>query len=175
MSAFANCGRAVAHVRGSYVPRSEVMGLATPARFRHTGGMVTFTDSSRRRFGPIGRCIYCGATGDLTREHIIPRSIGGTWVLSKASCSDCAAVTRDFEGSRVKCLGACEASWAFRARPISEAAASGPSRSSLATALISAQRTCRLTWLHPCQFSFQTIKQRRERSCCGSPHLRSAT
>jgi hypothetical protein len=59
--------------------------------------MATFTDASRRRFGPIGRCIYCGATGDLTREHIIPRSLGGTWVLGKASCTDCASITRDFE------------------------------------------------------------------------------
>lgn len=48
--------------------------------------------------GPIGYCIYCGATGpDLSREHIVPLSLGGNHVLLKASCGDCAKVTQQFE------------------------------------------------------------------------------
>ena len=42
MSAFANCGRAVAHVRGSYVPTAEVARL-----FDH---LVGTTKQSRRQF-----------------------------------------------------------------------------------------------------------------------------
>jgi hypothetical protein len=45
----------------------------------------------------IGRCIYCGSTDNLTREHIVPRGIGGPWLLLKASCKKCAKVTSGFE------------------------------------------------------------------------------
>lgn len=45
------------------------------------------------RFGPIGRCIYCRATGSLTDEHVIPDGLGGNLILAKASCKDCAAIT----------------------------------------------------------------------------------
>ena len=43
---------------------------------------------------PVQRCIYCGA-GDvpLSDEHVVPFSLGGTWILPKASCSDCAGIT----------------------------------------------------------------------------------
>lgn len=38
----------------------------------------------------IGRCIYCGSTnGELTNEHIVPRSLGGTARLDAASCRSC--------------------------------------------------------------------------------------
>ncbi len=48
--------------------------------------------------GSIGNCIYCGAGGpDLSREHIVPLSLGGNHVLGKASCSDCAKITLQFE------------------------------------------------------------------------------
>jgi hypothetical protein len=43
--------------------------------------------------GRIDRCIYCGATGDLATEHVIPRSLGGGHYLRKASCLDCARIT----------------------------------------------------------------------------------
>jgi len=46
----------------------------------------------------VGECIYCGSKDRLTREHIIPYSAGGRWVLPDASCRDCAAVTGAFEG-----------------------------------------------------------------------------
>jgi hypothetical protein len=34
----------------------------------------------------------------LTREHIVPRGLGGPWLLLKASCKKCAKVTSGFEG-----------------------------------------------------------------------------
>ena len=45
----------------------------------------------------LGRCIYCGSTQTLTREHIIPRAFGGTWVMQGASCVPCADITKRFE------------------------------------------------------------------------------
>ncbi len=50
--------------------------------------------------GDIGRCIYCGAHGSgvkLTKEHIIPLSLGCSAYLKNASCVACAKITRDFE------------------------------------------------------------------------------
>ena len=46
----------------------------------------------------IGRCIYCGTSeGHLSREHIIPFGLNGTWVLQEASCKKCGRITSDFE------------------------------------------------------------------------------
>ncbi|WP_080744877.1 HNH endonuclease [Cupriavidus necator] len=45
------------------------------------------------RYLPPGRCIYCDAPENLTREHIIPAGLGGNWVLPEASCRRCAAKT----------------------------------------------------------------------------------
>lgn len=45
----------------------------------------------------IGKCIYCGATDDLSREHIVPLGLNGEWTLSKASCKTCREVTGRFE------------------------------------------------------------------------------
>jgi hypothetical protein len=55
----------------------------------------------------VGQCIYCGATtGPFTREHVIPRGLGGDWepeghgnalVLQKASCPSCQNVTQKIE------------------------------------------------------------------------------
>lgn len=43
-------------------------------------------------------CIYCGATADLTREHIIPFGLEGALVLPIGSCRPCARITSEFEG-----------------------------------------------------------------------------
>jgi hypothetical protein len=54
----------------------------------------------QRQYRPVGRCIYCGAVdleANLTREHIIPYSLGGRTVLPKANCATCAKITREFE------------------------------------------------------------------------------
>ncbi|MFQ5853427.1 MAG: hypothetical protein ACE5JU_22945 [Candidatus Binatia bacterium] len=48
-------------------------------------------------YPPVGRCIYCPATDDLRREHIIPFGLDGTAVLPAASCSTCARITGAFE------------------------------------------------------------------------------
>jgi hypothetical protein len=52
----------------------------------------------QRRFHPVGRCIYCGASDrPLGREHIIPYGLDGDLILPSASCGDCAAITSKFE------------------------------------------------------------------------------
>lgn len=49
------------------------------------------------RATPVGSCIYCGATDQLTDEHIIPVALAGRIVLPDASCRKCAGITSDFE------------------------------------------------------------------------------
>ena len=48
-------------------------------------------------YSPVGRCIYCGATGKLEKEHILPFGLSGTATLPKSSCRACAAITGTFE------------------------------------------------------------------------------
>lgn len=49
---------------------------------------------------PVLKCIYCGSADvPLSDEHVIPFSLGGTWVLPDASCADCADITSGFERS----------------------------------------------------------------------------
>lgn len=50
----------------------------------------TVGSETRRR---VGRCIYCGATENLTTEHVLPHGLGGRWTLVEASCPDCNKVT----------------------------------------------------------------------------------
>jgi hypothetical protein len=51
------------------------------------------------RYEPVNACIYCGdSASKLTDEHIIPFSLGGTAILPKASCLQCADVTKKLEG-----------------------------------------------------------------------------
>lgn len=55
-----------------------------------------------RVYDPPGRCIYCGASDDanlqhLSREHIIPHSLGGRLVFRHASCQACADITKLIE------------------------------------------------------------------------------
>jgi hypothetical protein len=53
------------------------------------------------KYPPVGQCIYCGDSADLTDEHIIPYALlpkGGDWFLPKASCQKCADITKRFEG-----------------------------------------------------------------------------
>lgn len=51
-----------------------------------------------RRYAPVGKCIYCGSTDDLTDEHTIPLGLSGTALLPDASCKPCAKITGKFEG-----------------------------------------------------------------------------
>lgn len=48
---------------------------------------------------PVGICIYCSGTKDLTDEHVIPFSLGGKLVLPKSSCTKCNKLTHKFEGA----------------------------------------------------------------------------
>jgi hypothetical protein len=54
----------------------------------------------RVSYKPIGRCIYCGASGNLQREHIVPLGLclRGTAVLPKSTCGNCAKIIGHFEG-----------------------------------------------------------------------------
>lgn len=48
-------------------------------------------------YGPVNRCIYCGSTGQLSKEHILPFGLNGSSTLLKASCSRCAKITGEIE------------------------------------------------------------------------------
>jgi hypothetical protein len=45
----------------------------------------------------IGHCVYCSSTERLSREHIIPKNLGGTRGLQKASCELHRRVTSEIE------------------------------------------------------------------------------
>jgi hypothetical protein len=45
----------------------------------------------------VGQCIYCDARHGLTTEHIVPRSLGGTHVLTTATCRSCQDATSRIE------------------------------------------------------------------------------
>lgn len=45
----------------------------------------------------VGVCIYCGATDNLTNEHILPFGLSGSSILPKSSCQQCAAITGKVE------------------------------------------------------------------------------
>jgi len=53
------------------------------------------TTGRPQRYDPVGRCIYCGTTDDLTNEHVIPYGLSDreVLVLPKSTCRQCAAVT----------------------------------------------------------------------------------
>lgn len=53
-------------------------------------------------FDPANYCIYCGALGDLRREHIIPYGLGGNLIFPRASCQRCETITGRFEQSCLK-------------------------------------------------------------------------
>lgn len=48
-------------------------------------------------YKPVGYCIYCGSTGQLSDEHIIPLGLGGRLVLPQSSCSTCSTKTSKLE------------------------------------------------------------------------------
>ena len=56
-----------------------------------------FTPMEAKTFDAVGSCIYCGATEQLSNEHIIPFGLGGRAVLPQASCSACASETGKVE------------------------------------------------------------------------------
>jgi HNH endonuclease len=51
-----------------------------------------------RVFQPANRCIYCeDGRAPFTREHVIPRGLGGGIIFPKASCEECRKITHDIE------------------------------------------------------------------------------
>jgi hypothetical protein len=65
----------------------------------------------------VGRCIYCPATHDLTREHIVPEGLNGEWTLLEASCPGCRDITSRFELNVLrKAFGAARASLGLRTK-----------------------------------------------------------
>jgi hypothetical protein len=51
-------------------------------------------------YDPVRRCIYCGHDGkgiNLGKEHIIPLSLGGTFLLPRSTCPSCTKITQSSE------------------------------------------------------------------------------
>lgn len=48
-------------------------------------------------YKPVGRCIYCGATEDLGKEHILPFGLSGSAILPASSCRSCTSITGSVE------------------------------------------------------------------------------
>jgi hypothetical protein len=49
-------------------------------------------------FAPANRCIYCtDGEPPFTREHVIPRGLGGSMVFPRASCERCRRIILDIE------------------------------------------------------------------------------
>jgi 5-methylcytosine-specific restriction endonuclease McrA len=51
----------------------------------------------RQVHAPLGYCMYCNSTTDLSSEHIVPLALGGEIELPASSCQRCAAVTSRLE------------------------------------------------------------------------------
>ena len=51
----------------------------------------------RKVYPPLGYCMYCGSTEELTSEHIVPFALGGEIELLDSSCKECAKITSKFE------------------------------------------------------------------------------
>jgi HNH endonuclease len=78
---------------------------------------MIFTAVDHFSYLPVGSCIYCGSTQNLTREHIVPFSFGGTTILPKSSCMKCAKITRDFEHTCARTIfGKMRMQWGFPTR-----------------------------------------------------------
>jgi hypothetical protein len=78
-----------------YAPKADLkIGAANRCGRRtlstvNTAGLMAM----QRSYRPVGHCIYCGATDDLEREHILPFGLSGVAVLPKATCRRCAKIT----------------------------------------------------------------------------------
>src|ERR1035437_10326423 len=66
------------------------------------GSTAGILDMARIQYPPAEKCIYCGSTESLSREHIIPYALNGEAVIQRASCPDCAKITSVFEGKSLK-------------------------------------------------------------------------
>jgi hypothetical protein len=53
--------------------------------------------SRKKKYEPVGHCIYCGGTDRLSDEHIVPYALNGDLILPKASCEPCRLIIEQFE------------------------------------------------------------------------------
>jgi len=56
-------------------------------------------DLNQIAYPAIDRCIYCGSTNRLEKEHIVPYALNGSAVLPNSTCRECAKITGQFEQS----------------------------------------------------------------------------
>ena len=61
------------------------------------GSLEGIENLARLNCPPVGHCIYCRGTDNLSKEHIIPYGLNGNAVLSAASCARCRNITASFE------------------------------------------------------------------------------
>jgi hypothetical protein len=73
------------------LPQGATVQLDDNATVHRAGPVHT------RVIGDVGRCIYCGSSDSLQREHVIPLALQGHFVLAGASCPRCAAITGRIE------------------------------------------------------------------------------
>jgi hypothetical protein len=75
----------------------QEVGSSMPAEVVLQGSPEGIRDMAKVTYRPIGHCIYCFGTENLTREHIVPFGLNGTAVLPAASCARCRKITSAFE------------------------------------------------------------------------------
>lgn len=63
----------------------------------HPGDVAGLSDISRMASLKAVACVYCGSTEQLSREHVVPYSLGGTLTILKGSCEECRKKTHGFE------------------------------------------------------------------------------
>jgi hypothetical protein len=80
---------------GDGVPFEQILSPDLPEVIQCSSEGIT--DLAESTFPPVNHCIYCGATDDLRKEHIIPFGLSGTAFLPKATCPRCARITSAFE------------------------------------------------------------------------------
>jgi hypothetical protein len=68
-----------------------------PAEVVLQGSLDGIRDMAKITYPPVGHCIYCFGTENLTREHIVAFGLNGTAVLPAASCARCREITSAFE------------------------------------------------------------------------------
>ena len=50
----------------------------------------------------IGQCIYCRSSEDLSREHVVPKSLGGDLILRNATCGVCKGRIGEYEEKLIR-------------------------------------------------------------------------
>lgn len=82
-------------VRDGKVIREEVSEGNPPEV--QAGDPTRLSDMNRMPSARAGLCVYCGSTGQLSREHVAPYALGGTLTILEGSCETCRKKTHAFE------------------------------------------------------------------------------